>query len=633
MYRCVHRFSFVVLCGLISVLAEDIEFRRLLLTNNDMNPFRYESRQVTLTNGLIVGTTDGASDAYMGIPFALSPTGDRRFMRPVSIKDLRWEGVRATRKTSQMCIQRSVFFASTPVVGDEDCLYLNVYRPTEATAVDLPVMVFIHGGAFSVGSSYWLDGQFDGSNLARDEKVIVVAMNYRLNLFGFFATEQLSDANGGTVGNLALQDQQEALRWVKREIQNFGGDPNRITLFGESAGGFSVIWHTVNVHSRREDLFQAAIVQSATTDLSWFFQSKEDAFQLYAAFSSYLGCPSDAPGQLSCLQAIPALQLLPLWTSWSKLIFTRAQHSGDAGGQPNNDAPLLHHPETVPLLHLLCAFGPVIDGSEDGLAQLPRTLIKRGEFHRVPLVAGITRDEGSLFALLIPLIVGSAEKTPMTSAQWREISELILQKPAAIQELYRLYPLQKIRGYLGVHSWATEVIRDLAFGCSTEELVEDWATFAPAWMYLFSATLGPVGKFSGVGSMHSFDLHYVFKNFFPGFSLIAGSRELAIANEMSSRWAQFARARVPTVPGQLEWPEYSVDKKFLDIGFSPTDNGWASYLGFTQYFSKETPSRLVDRESADKDLWPEKPKCAFWQSQIPLPWIPHKQGWCVGCNS
>ena len=646
------------------LVAEPVpENRRLLFTNFDANPLRSESGIVTITNGRIRGTSDSNTEAFLGIPYALPPVGHRRFRRPISIQHERWSGIKEARITGPMCVQRSAFFASSPIVGNEDCLYLNVYRPksiasssssssTSSTTTGspdlesgasgsgsaettlLPVMVFIPGGAFAVGSSYWLDGQFDGSQIALDEKVIVVVMNYRLNIFGFFASPQLEQANGGTVGNLALQDQQEALRWVKREIVHFGGDPEKILLFGESAGGFSVVWHSVNIHSQRENLFHSVISQSATTDLSWFFQAKQDAFNLYSAFAYYIGCPISLINQLECLQALPAKYFLKAWNDWSTMIL---ESQSELRGAPIDGD---HHPEAIPLLHLLCAFGPVIDGHEDGLLDTPAHLIKAGRFHRVPLVAGITRGEGSIFTLILPLIVASSH-APMTVDQWMEIAELIVQKPDAIRELYRLYPLRRIEGILGAREWANEIVRDLCFGCSTEEMVNDWGDFAPSWLYLFSATLGPIGPALGVDAMHSFDLHYVFKNFFFGASFVLGKREMRIADDMSSRWASMARSFNPNTPlvrnsgdDFIEWPQFRESNLIMEFGVPDTSRSvmdrMFENLRTSMFWSKdkgteEVPiSRLFNRDTAPKSHWPSRIKCDYWKRQRPLPWINHQ---------
>lgn len=578
------------------------KLRRLLLNNFDLNPFRKDTAVVTLTNGQIMGTSDGKSDAFMGVPFARPPIAHRRFMKPESIKDVRWSGVRKTKMTGPMCVQRAALFTSSPIVGNEDCLYLNVYRPSSAVpGAKLPVLVFIPGGAYSIGSSYWLDGQYDGSVLAYEQNVIVVVLSYRLHLFGFLATEQLEYANGGTVGNLALQDQQEGLRWVKREIANFGGDRDHVLLFGESAGGFSVVWHAVNKFSQRENLFTSAITQSATSDLSWFFQSKEDAFQLYSAFVEYLGCPSGEPNQLGCLQEIPAPFLIEAWARWSDMILA----SNDGHGKQE------HHPGYVPMLHLVCSFGPVIDGSEEGLIEAPYQLIKKGEFHRVPLVSGITRDEGSVFSLIIPAIVDSSQRS-LTVEQWMEIAELIVQSPEAIQQLYLLYPLRRVEGLWAAQEWAQEIIRDFVFGCATEEMVADWGQYAPSYLFLFSGTMGYLGQLSGMGSMHSFDLHYIFKSFPPGSTFIMSPRETQVANEMGARWAAMARTGNPNAVefGRTPWPEFKDAAQALE--FAPKQ-------------SADVSSQLFNVREADSKTWPKAEKCDYWRSLRPLPWINHRE--------
>jgi carboxylesterase type B len=623
---------YIVLVSLFVFATHCAEPRRLLFNNYDLNPFRRQSAVVETSNGKIQGTREGRSDTFFGIPFAKPPVGKLRFRLPESLIDVHWEGVRQARKTGPMCVQRLAFFASSPVVGEEGCLYLNVYRPSDIPSGErIPVMVFIPGGAFSMGSSYWLDGQFDGSTLAREQNVIVVVPNYRLGLLGFFASEQIQEVNGGTVGNLGLQDQREALRWVKREISAFGGDPDNILLFGESAGGFSVIWHAVSPRSSEEQLFHSVIAQSATADLSWFFQSKEDAFQLYAAFAAYIGCPFDVPGQLECLQAHPPAFFLDAWLKWSDVFFNDEESKREK--HP-------HHPKSVSLLHLLCSFGPVVDGHADGLIDMPATLVKRGQFHRVPLVAGITRGEGSIFTLVLPHFASKTLSDTLTVDQWIEIGDLIVQRPEAIKEFYKLYPIKRIGGLYAATVWANEIVRDLCFGCSTEELVRSWGEFAPSWMYLFSGTMGYLGKMLGVGSMHSFDLTYVFKTFPAGFSYVANEREVRVANEMGARWASMARHGHPNPdPSCLPWPEFKDGEKILEFGFENkienenANTGIVSGLwnmaarAYTDWRSSPDipPSRLFDRATADKESWPEEKKCDFWYRQRPLPWIIHME--------
>ena len=575
-----------------------------------MNQFGFSlltrySEIVRISNGELQGLSDGKSESFLGVPFALPPTGRFRFMRPQSISGFSWEGVKHARKTAPMCLQRAGFFLSTPITGSEDCLYLNVYRPVSVSSGDdLPVMVFIPGGAFSVGGSYWMQGQSDGSVLAHQENVIVVVLSYRLNVMGFLATEQLQAANGGTVGNLGLQDQQEALRWVKREINFFGGDPDRVLLFGESAGAFSVLWHSINIASRDEKLFSSVIAQSASSDLSWFYQQKDQAFQLYDSYVKFLGCPSDKVDQLGCLQSIKAEQFLEAWGAWSESFL----RGGDKSGHLS--------PEEVPLLQSVSGFGPVVDGHVAGMLDVPYRLIEKGEFHRVPFVAGITRDEGSIFSLVIPPTVIS-QQILFAPERWKEIFGLILTSPESLGSLHALYPFNKPGDAVAGFQWSSEIIRDFVFGCSTEETALNWSKYAPAYLYLFSGTLGSVGAWTGVGAMHSFDIFYIFRTFPPGTEfLINNGREQKVASEMGARWASMARTGSPNptksdqvmMNVMIEWPEYkSSEENILEFG------GVGNL--------KDPPSRLIDRNAVDKTVWPEKEKCSFWKTQRPLPWI------------
>jgi para-nitrobenzyl esterase len=194
---------------------------------------------IKIESGMIEGVISGDVVSFKGIPYAAPPVGDLRWRPPQLVKP--WEGVRKANAYGNDCVQM-------PVPGDagaggstrsEDCLVLNVWRPVAIMLGNkLPVMVWIHGGGFLNGAASV--PFFDGSQFARDG-VILVGINYRLGRMGFFAHPALSGQNDGPVANYALLDQLAALQWVKRNISAFGGDPNQVTIAGESAGGISVI--------------------------------------------------------------------------------------------------------------------------------------------------------------------------------------------------------------------------------------------------------------------------------------------------------------------------------------------------------------------------------------------------------
>jgi para-nitrobenzyl esterase len=214
---------------------------------------------VTLMEGRVSGRESGGVSTYLGIPYAAAPVGALRWRPPQPAKP--WPGVRACTRFGASCIQGNAPDHPGKQSGaqSEDCLYLNVWTPARTSHERLPVMVWIHGGGFISGSGA-LPAP-GGSMLARVEHVIVVSFNYRLGVFGFFALPQLSKESAHHVsGNYGLLDQMEALRWVRRNIAAFGGDPRRVMIFGQSAGGQSVIAQLVSPLSR--GLFSRAAAES-----------------------------------------------------------------------------------------------------------------------------------------------------------------------------------------------------------------------------------------------------------------------------------------------------------------------------------------------------------------------------------
>ena len=218
--------------------------------------------QTDVTNGTLEGeySTRTGVARYLGVPFAAPPVGDLRWAPPAAAED--WDGVRMAKEFGPRPVQKYVYtdmvFRSPSV--SEDCLYLNVWSPAKAGQTGLPVLVYFYGGGFQAGAGD--EGRYDGERLAQ-EGVVVVTPNYRLNVFGFLAHPELSAASDyGGSGNYGLMDQAAAIQWVKENIAAFGGDPNRITIAGESAGSMSVSAQTVSPLAR--DLLAGAVGQSGS---------------------------------------------------------------------------------------------------------------------------------------------------------------------------------------------------------------------------------------------------------------------------------------------------------------------------------------------------------------------------------
>ncbi|XP_026744640.1 venom carboxylesterase-6-like [Trichoplusia ni] len=218
--------------------------------------------QVRVEEGILEGEKVGNAFgvpfySFKGIPYAQPPIGDLRFKAPVPPKP--WSGIRKAKEFGPMCYQYDMFFDKGARSGSEDCLYLNVYTPDVNPEKPLPVMFWIHGGGLITGSG---NDNFYGPEFLLRQGVVVVTINYRLEVFGFLC---LNTAD--VPGNAGMKDQVQALRWVNKNISNFGGDPNNITIFGESAGGCSVSYHLVSPMSK--GLFKRAICQSGVNLCHW----------------------------------------------------------------------------------------------------------------------------------------------------------------------------------------------------------------------------------------------------------------------------------------------------------------------------------------------------------------------------
>ncbi len=249
------------------------------------NPIPCTTDVIETTSGNICGIEQEISnvektvDTFLGIPYAESTDGKNRWKPPIPKKS--WQETFNATQFGSFCPQPNL---STSIPSGEDCLSLNIWAPTEHDA-ELPVMVFIHGGAFLTGGSGL--PLYDGSYIAATENVILVSLNYRLGALGFLVTSGLN-------GNYGFLDQQLALQWVQNNIHNFGGNPDNVTLFGQSAGGMSVGLHLASAPSS-QNLFQAGIVQSNPYSLP--YQTQKEAKQVGKLFTSLLNCKNK-----KCLQ-------------------------------------------------------------------------------------------------------------------------------------------------------------------------------------------------------------------------------------------------------------------------------------------------------------------------------------------
>ena len=275
--------------------------------------------KVSTTNGVVEGFKDPSGVAiYHSIPFAQPPVGRLRFRPPVYPASP-WEGTKSVKGQPSICPQIKV--TSLFHMGKEDCLDLHVYVPKSAatSTTPLPVMFWIFGGGYSLGDGFQ-EGFYAGAQLATATGSIVVAVNYRVGPFGFLSHDALQreDPNHST-GNMGVQDQQAGLYWVRDNIAQFGGDPQKVTIFGESAGGFSVCWHLVSPLSK--PLFHAAIIESGSCDAQEFFPTSLKQNQFGDLYASSVGCNATALHHndtqvLQCLRTLKTTDIMNGVLSW-----------------------------------------------------------------------------------------------------------------------------------------------------------------------------------------------------------------------------------------------------------------------------------------------------------------------------
>jgi para-nitrobenzyl esterase len=457
---------------------------------------------VRTTNGPLAGASSPEGRAFLGIPYAKPPVGPLRWRSPQPVTS--WTAVRDATHTGSPCTQSIGLNVASGgggglVIGSEDCLYLNVYGPPTAKthpAAALPVMVFLPGGAFILGSG----DNYDPSRLARTQDVLVVTVNYRLGAFGFLAHPALrrESVSGGS-GNFGLLDQQAALRWVRRNIAAFGGDPKKVTLFGESAGAWSACYQAVSPTAK--GLFLRVILQSGSCTDRQSLASYGEAEQGGVAFSANLGCENvaDVPG---CLRRIPT----------SRIVRAPATRRGIAG--PTSWGPV---------------WGDVV------VPLRPIEAFRTGRFHAVPAIIGSNLNEGRLFSLLVRSEGGYRARLQ------REFG-------GGAARVMARYPVDAY-GSPGLAYAA--VMTDSRFACPSEDLRRAWALHTPVYGYEFADPAPPfrlprllIGH--SMGAYHASELAYVFGT---PWALASPRRfteaQRLLSNRIMSAWGRFARGDQP----------------------------------------------------------------------------------------
>lgn len=472
----------------------------------------------TTTSGVVIGLRAEGMSQFLGIPYAVPPVGSLRWTPPLPYGTFPTQPFHATH-FGNFCPQPS----GNTVVGNEDCLYLNVYAPPLGGS-NLPVMFWIHGGGLIEGASNSYNPQW----LVK-QGVIVVTINYRLGYLGFFAQTAI-DAEGHEAGNYGLMDQQLALQWVQNNIAAFGGNPSNVTIFGQSAGGQSVYAHLASPTAA--GLFSAAIAESGSYEefqpYLQYVLPLPDGETNSAPYNSptvptgetiaaAVGCGDPAPA--ACLRAIPAPYFVAL--------------------------------DVFPIF-------PFVDG-----VLLPNTIagsFASGAFNRVPVITGTAENEYNLFVAESYDLKGNPI---LTSDEYT----------AAVEALF---PAPLVPFVLGVYSFSVyptggqalgAAATDGAFSCPGRNAAQALSAYVPTYAYEFADENAPPAQadFGGLltfplGAYHASELQYLFKGF-DVFGLPIPTPltppQPRLSKAMLLYWTQFAKTGNPNVAGKPAWPAYN----------------------------------------------------------------------------
>jgi para-nitrobenzyl esterase len=487
---------------------------------------------VATGDGPVEGIAKSGVTQFLGIPYAAPPVGALRWMPPRA--PAKWTAVRQTTKFGPTCAQVTTLgpFAG-PANSNEDCLYLNVFTPDAAKK--LPVLVWIHGGGYIDGES----NDYDATRLAAKGKLVVVTLNYRLNLFGFLAHPAL-DAEGHAFGNYGILDMQAALRWVKANITAFGGDPGNVTLGGQSAGAGAAAANVVSPDAA--GLFHRAIFQSGGYTP---FASRALAEERGEKFAAAAGC--SGKDVTRCLRALPATKVAAL-----------AGTASAFAGAPMVDG------KVIPL--------QIVDA------------VRAGEINKMPIIMGTTRDEGNFNAGIAQYF--KKDRAALTEADYHGYVTKSVGGNAGPGGSLPAYPKSTVDAVLtryqpdklGGAQMAWDTAHSDQIACRGNYMAPVLARHVPVYMYLFDDRTAPsyFPVMNGYKPLayHTSDLLYLFTGFHGGPEGVPAplnGKQQALSDRMIAAWADFARSGNPNGAGDAPWPRWRKNGP----AYLLQDNAWS----------------------------------------------------------
>ncbi|MGI9345653.1 MAG: carboxylesterase/lipase family protein [Gammaproteobacteria bacterium] len=530
--RTSHKIFYPIVCAaLIAMLSACSP------TEEEPLPQTHQDLIRATSQGLVAGFKAANSHQWLGIPFAAPPTGELRWRAPRPAPE--WQGTLKAVSFADSCKQIGGPLGGSPSeyygkpFGSEDCLYLNIYTPTDSSSTELPVMLWIHGGGNIAGSA----ASYDFSRLAQEEKVIVVSSNYRLGVFGWLDHPHLADSASSELDrstNYGILDLIAALQWVQHNIETFGGNPEQVTIFGESAGGRNVLALLTSPHAK--GLFSGAISQSGST---------------YSFTSAQAQGTDDDP--------IPNLIN-------ARMLIEKLQHMHPAEPATSDNAQTqVAWMQSLSADDILKALIQLRDPdqeffiwpaiTQDGIvipAEGIRSALLQGQHPDIPLLLGTTRDETRLFAAFDPKLVSN----------WG--FQYFIRDPSYYDRL---------------NSYSSRVWKETG----SDQIAAAYKN--PAWVYRFDWDELPTILWTDFqqlfGAGHAFDIPFVSGS----LSLSEGIDQIlfndenkaqarALSDAMMAYWAEFAYSGTPgTAQGRLpEWKAYSISKSYM-VFDTPADGG------------------------------------------------------------
>jgi para-nitrobenzyl esterase len=497
-----------------------------------------------VTGGELQGVTANGVVSFKGVPFAAPPVGELRWKKPQPVKA--WQGARAANAFAASCMQDPAMLQiqQAPPAFGEDCLYLNVWTPAKSASERLPVMVWIYGGGFAIGTT--AAPLYDGAKLA-EKGVVLVSVAYRVGAFGFLAHPELSRESGKGSGNYGVQDMIAGLEWVRDNIGAFGGDARNVTIFGESAGGIAVSMLAASPYAK--GLFHKVISQSGGS----FAPSRR-------ATEGGLTVPSLALAETTGRDFLGKLGATTI----------AAARALPAGEIQQAQGP-----------GLSSAFWPVDDG--DVLPGDQYVLYSEGRFNDTPVLIGANSDEGALF--IQGGVTSAAFQEQIRGGYGEHADELLAVYPNATDA-------ESLQG-------ARDVFRDSLFAWPTWA----WARLQSAkgrgraYVYYFDHRTPQRPN----GAWHADEIAYVFRNLGSGFAGLSDGgatrpEDAKMSDLVSTYWTNFAKTGDPNASGLPRWPAFSDTSRqamFLDAASSarPVPNmkqldAWEAYYAWRREQAK-----------------------------------------------